>query len=169
MTGQIEAVRRVFPPRRRDRPLYRVHAAGRRPQLGSRRPSSPWTRFVRLNAWHALLPVPPAWSNCPLTQPVRPRNASPSATASARSASSHRSHSPSADTAAASASPPTERSAPACSRSPTTIYTAKCVRGGTDAELDSVYSPCRHAKEARHHIGEPGFEKPSRNMVHIGG
>jgi len=24
-------------------------------------------------------------------------------------------------------------------------------------------------KEARHHIGEPGFEKPSRNMVHIGG
>jgi len=23
--------------------------------------------------------------------------------------------------------------------------------------------------EARHHIGEPGFEKPSRNMVHIGG
>jgi cyclic pyranopterin phosphate synthase len=24
-------------------------------------------------------------------------------------------------------------------------------------------------KEARHHIGEPGFEKPSRSMVHIGG
>jgi cyclic pyranopterin phosphate synthase len=24
-------------------------------------------------------------------------------------------------------------------------------------------------KEARHHIGEPGFLKPSRNMVHIGG
>jgi len=24
-------------------------------------------------------------------------------------------------------------------------------------------------KEERHHIGEPGFEKPSRSMVHIGG
>jgi cyclic pyranopterin phosphate synthase len=24
-------------------------------------------------------------------------------------------------------------------------------------------------KEARHHIGEPGFMKPSRSMVHIGG
>jgi len=24
-------------------------------------------------------------------------------------------------------------------------------------------------KEARHHIGEAGFEKPSRSMVHIGG
>jgi cyclic pyranopterin phosphate synthase len=24
-------------------------------------------------------------------------------------------------------------------------------------------------KEARHHIGEPGFQKPSRSMVHIGG
>jgi cyclic pyranopterin phosphate synthase len=30
---------------------------------------------------------------------------------------------------------------------------------------------CRtiHGKEARHHIGEPGFLKPSRSMVHIGG
>ncbi|MEO6119359.1 MAG: GTP 3',8-cyclase MoaA, partial [Terriglobales bacterium] len=24
-------------------------------------------------------------------------------------------------------------------------------------------------KEARHHIGEPDFQKPSRSMVHIGG
>jgi len=24
-------------------------------------------------------------------------------------------------------------------------------------------------KEARHHIGEPEFQKPSRSMVHIGG
>jgi cyclic pyranopterin phosphate synthase len=24
-------------------------------------------------------------------------------------------------------------------------------------------------KEARHHIGEPDFLKPSRSMVHIGG
>jgi cyclic pyranopterin phosphate synthase len=24
-------------------------------------------------------------------------------------------------------------------------------------------------KEARHHIGEPGFLQPSRSMVHIGG
>jgi hypothetical protein len=27
----------------------------------------------------------------------------------------------------------------------------------------------RQGKEARHHIGEPGFLKPSRSMVHIGG
>jgi len=25
------------------------------------------------------------------------------------------------------------------------------------------------AKEARHHIGEEGFLKPARSMVHIGG
>jgi cyclic pyranopterin phosphate synthase len=42
-------------------------------------------------------------------------------------------------------------------------------RGGTDAELIAYIRKTVMRKEARHHIGEPGFEKPSRNMVHIGG
>jgi cyclic pyranopterin phosphate synthase len=43
------------------------------------------------------------------------------------------------------------------------------VRGGTDAELGAYIRRTVMRKEERHHIGEPGFEKPSRNMVHIGG
>jgi GTP 3',8-cyclase len=43
------------------------------------------------------------------------------------------------------------------------------VRGGTDVELEAYIRTIVMRKEARHHIGEPGFEKPSRNMVHIGG
>jgi GTP 3',8-cyclase len=43
------------------------------------------------------------------------------------------------------------------------------VRGGTDAALEAYIRRTVMGKEARHHIGEPGFEKPSRNMVHIGG
>ena len=42
-------------------------------------------------------------------------------------------------------------------------------RGGTDQQLASYIRRVVMHKEARHHIGEPGFEKPSRNMVHIGG
>jgi cyclic pyranopterin phosphate synthase len=42
-------------------------------------------------------------------------------------------------------------------------------RGGTDEELAAYIRKVVMRKEARHHIGEPGFEKPSRNMVHIGG
>jgi GTP 3',8-cyclase len=42
-------------------------------------------------------------------------------------------------------------------------------RGGTDEELAAYIRHTVMRKEARHHIGEPGFEKPSRNMVHIGG
>jgi len=42
-------------------------------------------------------------------------------------------------------------------------------RGGTDEELAAYIRHIVMKKEARHHIGEPGFEKPSRNMVHIGG
>jgi cyclic pyranopterin phosphate synthase len=45
----------------------------------------------------------------------------------------------------------------------------KMAVGGTDAELDAYVRKIVMRKEARHHIGEPGFEKPSRNMVHIGG
>ena len=41
--------------------------------------------------------------------------------------------------------------------------------GASDQELrDYIYRTVQ-AKEARHHIGEPGFLKPSRSMVHIGG
>jgi cyclic pyranopterin phosphate synthase len=43
------------------------------------------------------------------------------------------------------------------------------VRGGTDDELRAYIRRVVMRKEARHHIGEPGFEKPSRSMVHIGG
>jgi cyclic pyranopterin phosphate synthase len=42
-------------------------------------------------------------------------------------------------------------------------------RGGTDAELADFIVSRVVKKEARHHIGEPGFLKPSRSMVHIGG
>jgi cyclic pyranopterin phosphate synthase len=42
-------------------------------------------------------------------------------------------------------------------------------RGGTDTELADYIRRIVLHKEARHHIGEPGFLKPSRSMVHIGG
>lgn len=42
-------------------------------------------------------------------------------------------------------------------------------RGSTDDDLAAYLRRVIMKKEARHHIGEPGFEKPSRNMVHIGG
>ncbi|MGA2890863.1 MAG: GTP 3',8-cyclase MoaA [Terracidiphilus sp.] len=44
------------------------------------------------------------------------------------------------------------------------------LRAGTsDAELASYIAQTVQGKEERHHIGEPGFLKPSRSMVHIGG
>lgn len=43
------------------------------------------------------------------------------------------------------------------------------VRGRTDSDLDAYIRKVILRKEARHHIGEPDFQKPSRNMVHIGG
>ena len=42
-------------------------------------------------------------------------------------------------------------------------------RGATDTELSTYIRQVVDRKEARHHIGEAGFEKPSRSMVHIGG
>jgi cyclic pyranopterin phosphate synthase len=42
-------------------------------------------------------------------------------------------------------------------------------RGATDEEMRSLIRGIVQHKEARHHIGEPGFLKPSRSMVHIGG
>jgi cyclic pyranopterin phosphate synthase len=42
-------------------------------------------------------------------------------------------------------------------------------RGGSDDDLAAFIRRTVDRKEARHHIGEPGFLKPSRSMVHIGG
>jgi cyclic pyranopterin phosphate synthase len=42
-------------------------------------------------------------------------------------------------------------------------------RGGSDEDLVQFIRQTVEQKEARHHIGEPGFLKPSRSMVHIGG
>ncbi len=42
-------------------------------------------------------------------------------------------------------------------------------RGASDAELRKRIQGIIEKKEARHHIGEPDFLKPSRSMVHIGG
>ncbi len=41
--------------------------------------------------------------------------------------------------------------------------------GSSDADLRAYIAQTVQGKEARHHIGEPGFLKPSRSMVHIGG
>jgi GTP 3',8-cyclase len=41
--------------------------------------------------------------------------------------------------------------------------------GATDKELADYVGTVVDQKEARHHIGEAGFIKPSRSMVHIGG
>jgi GTP 3',8-cyclase len=41
--------------------------------------------------------------------------------------------------------------------------------GESDGELREYIVRTVQGKEARHHIGEPGFLKPSRSMVHIGG
>jgi GTP 3',8-cyclase len=43
------------------------------------------------------------------------------------------------------------------------------VRGGSDIEMMEYIQSVVQKKEARHHIGEPGFLQPSRSMVHIGG
>lgn len=42
-------------------------------------------------------------------------------------------------------------------------------QGATDAELTAFIRRVVDRKEARHHIGEPGFLSPSRSMVQIGG
>jgi cyclic pyranopterin phosphate synthase len=41
--------------------------------------------------------------------------------------------------------------------------------GASDKELRQYIFRTVQQKEARHHIGEPEFMKPSRSMVHIGG
>jgi cyclic pyranopterin phosphate synthase len=42
-------------------------------------------------------------------------------------------------------------------------------RGASDDDMRGWIRATVQQKEARHHIGEPGFLKPSRSMVHIGG
>ena len=42
-------------------------------------------------------------------------------------------------------------------------------RGASDDDMAAWIRKVVQRKEARHHIGEPGFLKPSRSMVHIGG
>ncbi len=42
-------------------------------------------------------------------------------------------------------------------------------KGASDADLRDYIVRTVEKKESRHHIGEPGFLKPSRSMVHIGG
>ncbi len=42
-------------------------------------------------------------------------------------------------------------------------------RGGSDDDMVEFIRQTIEKKEARHHIGEPEFLKPSRSMVHIGG
>jgi cyclic pyranopterin phosphate synthase len=48
------------------------------------------------------------------------------------------------------------------------LYGVLC-RGGSDEDLAQFIERTIAKKEARHHIGEPGFLQPSRSMVHIGG
>ena len=45
----------------------------------------------------------------------------------------------------------------------------RIIEGKSDLDLATYIRNTVFLKEARHHIGEPGFLKPSRNMVHIGG
>ncbi len=45
----------------------------------------------------------------------------------------------------------------------------RMLRGASDELLADYIRRVVDQKEARHHIGEPGFLKPSRSMVHIGG
>lgn len=45
----------------------------------------------------------------------------------------------------------------------------RMLRGATDDDIAAFIRCTVEQKEARHHIGEPDFLKPSRSMVHIGG
>ena len=46
---------------------------------------------------------------------------------------------------------------------------AEMLLGSSDEKLRDYIRSVVEKKEARHHIGEPGFMQPSRSMVHIGG
>jgi cyclic pyranopterin phosphate synthase len=55
-----------------------------------------------------------------------------------------------------------------CSQVDHDLY-GRMVRGATDDSLRDYIRAVVQNKEERHHIGEAGFLKPSRSMVHIGG
>jgi cyclic pyranopterin phosphate synthase len=42
-------------------------------------------------------------------------------------------------------------------------------KGASDEQMAEFITRAVDQKEARHHIGEPGFVPASRTMVHIGG
>ena len=44
-----------------------------------------------------------------------------------------------------------------------------CAQVRDETALSDYIVQTIYGKEARHHIGEPEFLKPSRSMVHIGG
>ena len=113
------SLRHVRARRGRDRALHRIHAARRGPHLVALD-----RRHARRNS-HPHGRVPAAGRDSARAL-ARPRGATASKTASAKSASSRRSRIPSADTAAASASPATERFAPASSPCGTTTCTRRC-------------------------------------------
>jgi cyclic pyranopterin phosphate synthase len=46
---------------------------------------------------------------------------------------------------------------------------AGVMRRSSDEQTAEYIRGVVHKKEARHHIGEPGFQPASRTMVHIGG
>lgn len=46
---------------------------------------------------------------------------------------------------------------------------ARMRAGASDGELREAMVRAVAQKEERHHIGEPGFQRPARTMVHIGG
>jgi GTP 3',8-cyclase len=54
------------------------------------------------------------------------------------------------------------------SQSDRDMYSSDAARG-SDAEMAAFIERTAQQKEARHHIGEFAFLKPSRSMVHIGG
>ena len=55
------------------------------------------------------------------------------------------------------------------SRNRTTTWWGGCGVGEPMRSFRSYMRRVVMGKEARHHIGDPEFQKPSRNMVHIGG
>ncbi len=153
----------VFAARGRDRALHRVDAAGRRPQLEDGRPWSRWTR-----SWRGSMRIVPLVELAP-------------------NAASETAKRFTFDDGVGEIGIIAPVSRPFCghcsrvrltsdgkirtclfSQSDHDLY-GEMVRGGTDAELAAYIRRIVMRKEARHHIGEPGFQKPSRNMVHIGG
>ena len=106
--------------------------------------------------------VLPLVAACRPAKPAKPPAATPLPMASAKSASSRPSPRHSAEPAAACVSPPMARSAPVSSRRSSMIFTAACEPAQSDDELRQYIHRTVQGKEARHHIGEPGFLKPSR-------